>query len=94
MYGFFGILFVDVFQTWQIQKAPIRRLLGLVIQIVVFLGLGTLPWFNNLANIGGLCLLLHLLRLSLIRVYLWNSRRYCAITVHHFRKMGQGPQNV
>jgi hypothetical protein len=54
MYGFFGIMIVDLLQTWQIQKGPKTRLLFLLLQVVIFLAIGTLPWFNNLANFGGM----------------------------------------
>ena len=53
IYGLFAVLIVDLCQTWQMQRNPCGRLVSLIIQVLLLVMLGTLPWFNNLANIGG-----------------------------------------
>ena len=52
VFGLIGVLFVELFQFWQIvDRAPLElvKLLGFV---VFLLALGTLPFIDNMAHIG------------------------------------------
>ncbi len=52
--GLMAANIVDVCQSWQLQPAPWRALAGAVLPLLVLLLLGTLPWVDNWAQLGGL----------------------------------------
>eukprot|EP00300_Choanocystis_sp_HF-7_P040364 c6842_g1_i1.p1 GENE.c6842_g1_i1~~c6842_g1_i1.p1 ORF type:complete len:700 (-),score=156.48 c6842_g1_i1:18-2117(-) len=53
IYGMLGVETVDLFQTWQLLDSRKTQVLGLVLKLVIFLGIGTLPYIDNFAHIGG-----------------------------------------
>ena len=55
VFGLLGVKTVDLFQSWQILgKHRVRRLVLLVLEVAIFLMIGTLPWIvNNWTHIGG-----------------------------------------
>jgi len=53
IYGMLGVETVDMFQTWQLLQNPYRQLIGLMFKLVLFLGIGTLPYIDNFAHVGG-----------------------------------------
>ena len=44
---------MQLVQTWQILDNPYKKLLRLLFFIILALMIGTLPFVNNFANIGG-----------------------------------------
>lgn len=49
-----AVLFVELFQSWQIVDRAWLELIKLITVMVILLAIGTLPFIDNLANIGGL----------------------------------------
>ncbi len=54
---------MDLFYTWQLIDDKGAQLAGLIIKIIIFLGIGTLPYIDNFARKPLLLLLLLLLLL-------------------------------
>lgn len=54
VFGMIAVLFVELFQSWQLIDRAWLELLKLLGAMVVLLVIGTLPFIDNLANIGGL----------------------------------------
>ncbi len=52
--GLMGANIVDVCQSWQLQKAPWQAFFKALVPLVLLLMLGTLPWVDNWAQLGGL----------------------------------------
>ena len=50
--GLIGVLFVELFQFWQIVDRAALELLKLLGFVVFLLALGTLPFIDNMAHIG------------------------------------------
>lgn len=46
-------LFLDLLQNWTIIKSPWWELSKMVINILISLGIGTLPYVDNNAHVGG-----------------------------------------
>eukprot|EP00052_Salpingoeca_macrocollata_P025829 m.236607 g.236607 ORF g.236607 m.236607 type:complete len:101 (-) comp22491_c1_seq24:335-637(-) len=55
IYGLFGVLLIDLFQSWQVVPKPWKELQKLLALIVVSLLIGTLPSVDNFAHMAGLC---------------------------------------
>ena len=43
----------DLLAHWSIEYRPVRKLIYLIIEIIVGLGLGLVPGVDNFAHIGG-----------------------------------------
>ena len=52
VFGLLGVLFVELFQFWQIVDRAYLELLKLTAFVVFLLTLGTLPYIDNMAHIG------------------------------------------
>ena len=53
VFGLLSVLFVELFQSWQIVDRAWLEVLKLTGILVFLLAVGTLPFIDNLANIGG-----------------------------------------
>eukprot|EP00301_Raphidiophrys_heterophryoidea_P025641 c8653_g1_i1.p1 GENE.c8653_g1_i1~~c8653_g1_i1.p1 ORF type:complete len:443 (-),score=94.17 c8653_g1_i1:408-1700(-) len=55
LYGMLGVVAVDLFQSWQLipKHERLKQVASLVGLISVMLGVGTLPWIDNWAHVGG-----------------------------------------
>eukprot|EP00299_Pterocystis_sp_00344_P011705 c5505_g1_i1.p1 GENE.c5505_g1_i1~~c5505_g1_i1.p1 ORF type:complete len:624 (+),score=120.41 c5505_g1_i1:203-1873(+) len=53
LYGMIGVMTVDLFQTWQLLENKTFQLFRLIGMLVLVLGIGTLPWIDNWAHLGG-----------------------------------------
>ncbi|KJE89532.1 hypothetical protein CAOG_00981 [Capsaspora owczarzaki ATCC 30864] len=53
LFGFLGVLFVELFQSWQLCRRPVVELIKLILLVVIALVIGLLPWVDNWAHIGG-----------------------------------------
>ncbi|EGD73725.1 hypothetical protein PTSG_05431 [Salpingoeca rosetta] len=53
VFGVLGISIVDLFHSWPVIERPMSKLLSLLIEIAVLFFIGTLPWIDNFAHIGG-----------------------------------------
>ena len=54
VFGLLAVLFVELFQSWQLIDRAWLELVKLLVPLVILLAIGTLPFIDNLANIGGL----------------------------------------
>ena len=52
VFGLLGVLFVELFQFWQIVDHAWFELLKLSCFVVLLLLLGTLPYVDNMAHVG------------------------------------------
>ena len=50
--GLIGVLFVELFQFWQIVDHAFLELLKLMGFVLFLLAVGTLPYIDNMAHIG------------------------------------------
>eukprot|EP00298_Acanthocystis_sp_HF-20_P011723 c19538_g1_i1.p1 GENE.c19538_g1_i1~~c19538_g1_i1.p1 ORF type:complete len:575 (+),score=236.91 c19538_g1_i1:65-1789(+) len=53
IYGMLGVETVDLFQTWQLLENKAGSVFQLIIKLIIFLGIGTLPFIDNFAHVGG-----------------------------------------
>nr|CAB3265564.1 inactive rhomboid protein 1-like [Phallusia mammillata] len=53
IFGILACLFVEVFQSWQLLKSPLRALFKLVAITTVLFVFGALPWIDNFAHMFG-----------------------------------------
>jgi membrane associated rhomboid family serine protease len=53
IYGLIACLFLDLFQNWRLIKRPYVELAKMSLQISIAFLIGTLPYIDNLAHIGG-----------------------------------------
>eukprot|EP00043_Microstomoeca_roanoka_P010690 m.101370 g.101370 ORF g.101370 m.101370 type:complete len:131 (-) comp14972_c4_seq3:64-456(-) len=53
MFGVFGISLIDLFHSWQAVTKPFGKLILLLIEVGILFLLGTLPWIDNFAQVGG-----------------------------------------
>ena len=53
LFGLLACLFVDLFNSWPMLEHPWRRLAMLTFEFILFALVGTLPWVDNWAHIGG-----------------------------------------
>ena len=56
VFGMFGVLLIELTQFWPIINRPWLELLKIVLVIIAFLLLGTLPYLDNFGMLVGLCL--------------------------------------
>ena len=56
VFGMIGVMLVELFQFWAIVSRPILELFKIVAIILLFLGLGTLPYLDSFGMIIGLFL--------------------------------------
>ena len=52
VFGLLGVLFVELFQFWQIVDNAWFELLKLTAFVLFLLMLGTLPYVDNMAHVG------------------------------------------
>lgn len=52
VFGLLGVLYVELFQFWQIVDRAWLELVKLTAFIVFLLALGTLPYVDNMAHVG------------------------------------------
>ena len=53
LFGFYGMLLVDLIQNWPLLATPKRDLFFLLLNLVLSLAVGVLPFVDNYAHIGG-----------------------------------------
>lgn len=53
MFGLLAVHFVELFQSWQVVERAWLELLKLSLVTITLLAIGTLPFIDNLAQIGG-----------------------------------------
>ncbi len=86
VYGFLGCMLVDLLQSWQILPDRWRQLFWLVLQIVAFMLLGTMPYIDNWAHVGGLIfgILASIVFLPYISFGKWDKwrKRYVSAYLH------------
>lgn len=77
LYGFYGLLLLDLIQNWPLLSTPYRDLLFLSVNIIISLGVGLLPFIDNYAHIGGFVtgLLSGIVFMPRIFFSKWDKRR-------------------
>ena len=70
VFGLLGVLYVELFQFWQIVDRAYLELIKLTTFVVVLLILGTLPYVDNFAHIG---------KSVVSKLYFLRSRSVCAV---------------
>eukprot|EP00003_Mantamonas_plastica_P014445 TRINITY_DN2511_c0_g1_i2.p2 TRINITY_DN2511_c0_g1~~TRINITY_DN2511_c0_g1_i2.p2 ORF type:complete len:195 (+),score=66.86 TRINITY_DN2511_c0_g1_i2:744-1328(+) len=53
LYGFFGVMLIDVLQAWSILDNPGKALSNVLFVIIISLGMGLMPQIDNFAHVGG-----------------------------------------
>jgi len=55
LYGMLGVVSVDLFQSWQLipRSERKRQTFSLLFLLLIMLAVGTLPWIDNWAHVGG-----------------------------------------
>ncbi|XP_065919924.1 inactive rhomboid protein 1-like [Dysidea avara] len=53
LYGLLGVQLVELVQSWKYINHPFLELIKLLINVIVLLVIGLLPYIDNFANIGG-----------------------------------------
>eukprot|EP00301_Raphidiophrys_heterophryoidea_P000078 c10043_g1_i1.p1 GENE.c10043_g1_i1~~c10043_g1_i1.p1 ORF type:complete len:577 (-),score=137.60 c10043_g1_i1:92-1795(-) len=53
LYGLVGVQTVDLLMSWQLVDHKAFQAARLIICLVLVLGVGTLPWLDNFAHVGG-----------------------------------------
>eukprot|EP00301_Raphidiophrys_heterophryoidea_P008213 c13077_g4_i2.p1 GENE.c13077_g4_i2~~c13077_g4_i2.p1 ORF type:complete len:427 (+),score=89.60 c13077_g4_i2:739-2019(+) len=56
LYGLIGMVCVDLFFSWRLIHDRWKQLLRLTTLLVVVFGIGTLPYVDNFAHVGGFCI--------------------------------------
>eukprot|EP00048_Salpingoeca_helianthica_P013108 m.195554 g.195554 ORF g.195554 m.195554 type:complete len:783 (+) comp15459_c10_seq7:68-2416(+) len=54
IHGLLAINIVDLFQSWSFVEKPVVRLVKLLMEVLLYFGLGFLPWIGNWQHLGGL----------------------------------------
>eukprot|EP00052_Salpingoeca_macrocollata_P026336 m.244289 g.244289 ORF g.244289 m.244289 type:complete len:766 (-) comp22558_c1_seq6:32-2329(-) len=77
VFGFLGVLFVELFQSWQLVERAKMELLKLTAVLAVALLLGTMPYVDNWSHLGGffLGMLSAVVFLPYITFGKWDLRR-------------------
>lgn len=77
VFGLLGVLIVELFQTWQLIERKLLEVIKLSVIILVFLMVGTLPYVDNFAHIGGLAfgVVAAIIFLPYITFGKWDARR-------------------
>ncbi|KAI8923148.1 rhomboid family-domain-containing protein [Entophlyctis helioformis] len=83
LYGMVACLLLDLIQNWSLIKQPWIELAKMILNIIFSLLLGTLPYIDNLAHVGGFItgLLLGILFMPKIYFGKWDRRRKYALMV-------------
>ena len=76
-FGLLAVLVIELFQTWQIVKRKAFELIKLFVIVLLFLMIGTLPYVDNFAQLGGFCfgLVAGIIFLPYITFGKWDARR-------------------
>jgi len=53
IFGFFGILLIDLFKNWKKLKSPWKNLIIFAVSMIISLALGILPLIDNFQHVGG-----------------------------------------
>lgn len=93
VFGLLGVLYVELFQFWQIVDRAWLELIKLTAFVVFLLALGTLPYVDNMAHIGTALYISYSLvvtgGLCLCRwVAVWSAFRHHICALHHFWQVG------
>jgi len=77
VYGMLGVMFVELFQAWQVVPNPGRQLLKLTAIILASLLIGTLPYIDNWSHVGGFAfgVVSGVIFLPYITFGKWDARR-------------------
>ena len=95
VFGLLGVLYVELFQFWQIVDRAWLELIKLTVFVVFLLAVGTLPYVDNMAHIGktpsvacvrALPILFH--RWSVV----WCASSDYICSVHHLWEVGCSSQ--
>eukprot|EP00054_Salpingoeca_dolichothecata_P028540 m.217592 g.217592 ORF g.217592 m.217592 type:complete len:250 (+) comp26250_c0_seq4:150-899(+) len=84
IYGLLGVTVVDLFQSWQVIPNPWSQFFKTMLQLIVFLGIGTLPWVDNFAHFGGFIfgVLASIIFLPYITFGKWDKvRKRCLLVI-------------
>ena len=82
--GLLGVSFVDMFGSWQFLTSPWKPLFTLVLEAIFFLLVGTLPYFDIWAMLGGCFfgIISAFILLPYITVGKWQAfRKKCLVAV-------------
>ena len=86
-----GVLYVELFQFWQIVDRAWLELLKLTAFVVFLLLVGTLPYVDNMAHIGKsskLCIAYVVIMPNNRWTFVWSANSYCICALHHFWEVG------
>lgn len=77
LFALLGLLYLDLFQNWQLIVAPWRWFTILTVIIVLMLGIGLLPFIDNYSHLGGFLMgiLTGLIFVPYISFGKWDGRR-------------------
>ncbi len=73
IFGFVGVLFVDLLQNWKVIRNPVRNLISLTATTIISLLCGLLPFIDNFAHVGGFVEGLIAALIFLPNMYFWSK---------------------
>eukprot|EP01134_Creolimax_fragrantissima_P002740 CFRG2740T1 len=81
LYGLLAVLVIELWQSWSILKHPGKESLKIGITVLMSLFIGTLPWVDNWAHLGGFLfgIFAAVLFLPYITFGKWDRRRKLAL---------------
>lgn len=79
IYGLFGVDYMLLFHAWKITQNKWGALCCSTFSLVLYLGIGTLPWIDNWAHCGGFCAGLLLANILLPRFSWAGWKRDCGL---------------
>ncbi|KAI0068438.1 rhomboid-domain-containing protein, partial [Artomyces pyxidatus] len=53
IFGTVAVAWVDLFAHWKIHYRPVRRLVFMIVELVIGIAIGYIPYVDNFAHIGG-----------------------------------------
>ncbi|EGO05403.1 hypothetical protein SERLA73DRAFT_174545 [Serpula lacrymans var. lacrymans S7.3] len=56
IFGTVAVTWVDLFAHWKYQYRPVRKLVFMTIELILGIALGYIPYVDNFAHLGGLCM--------------------------------------